>query len=265
MSTLPLPEREDELVEVVSGQPELFSGLDVDAKLVQAAREHLHIHNAHTVSRDHQAVARIIAAAQLGWPIRRIAEQLGHSRHTVRAILRMAEREGKVAPMRERVLAAAAESVHEDIAYGDRLRERAEAGEDVDIGALAALRRSTWIGAGILADKGAARPAVEVNVQVAGAGTQVVVQEYAQRLRQLAPPESESGVPQPNTGDIAGSQAQVLPPVLPAGAGSAADAGDLGGGSQAQGEGGGVSVSRGAGEGDGKQQEDSYDKGGEAT
>ena len=259
MSTLPLPEREDELVEVVSGQPELFSALDVDAKLVQAAREHLHVHNAHTVSRDHQAVARIIAAAQLGWPIRRIAEQLGHSRHTVRAILRMAEREGKVAPMRERVLAAAAESVHEDIAYGDRLRERAEAGEDVDIGALAALRRSTWIGAGILADKGA-RPAVEVNVQVAGAGTQVVVQEYAQRLRQLAPPESESGVPAANTGDIGGAQAQVLPPVLPP-----AEAGDLVGGSQAQGEGGGVSVSRGAGEGDGKQQEDSYDKGGEGT
>lgn len=170
-----------DVVDLVTGQPQLFSSSDLCPEVLKGAREF--IHSGVTTFRDAQSAARIIAAASLGWSERRIARELGHGRDTVHAVLRLAEQAGKVRPVKERVLAAAAAALHSDIELGNEEAERVRNGEG-DLAGLAALRRSTWVGAGILADKGAAdRPAVVVNV-ASGSAVQVV-QEYASRLARL--------------------------------------------------------------------------------
>ena len=197
--SISLPEHGDNgLLEAWTGQPELFDGLDLATSTVTAARNFLH--TGKTVTSDERAAARIVAAASLGWSTRRISRELGHSRNTIAAVVRLAEKAGKVEPVKDRVLAAAAESIHSDIELGDQLAQkiREGLGGERALSELAAFRRGTWVGAGILADKGSPPPpsvAVQVNV---GAGSVVqVVQEYATRLKGLT--DSKSGAFQPET------------------------------------------------------------------
>lgn len=174
-------------LEAFTGQPALFAGLDCDLPTVNAARQFFHTGT--TTTQHEQDAARIVAAASLGWSVRKIARELRHSRNTVAAVLRLAESAGKVEPVQRRVLAAAAAAVHADIEEGNRMIEEAETPQEVS--AAAALRRSTWVGVGILADKVApGQPSITVNV---GAGSVVqVVQDYARELAALSSADSAS-------------------------------------------------------------------------
>jgi hypothetical protein len=180
--SLPIPTDAGDLVASLTGQPALFSDLDVSVEVVRAGRDYLHTGT--TTSAHHDSAAKIIAGAVMGWSERKIARDLGHSRNTVAAVLRDAVRSGKVEPVKERVIAAAAAAIHSDIERGNDLMEEAETPQD--IAAVAGLRRSTWVGAGILADKGGAAGPASVVVNV-GAGSVVqVVEGYAARLKALA-------------------------------------------------------------------------------
>lgn len=181
--SLPIPSDAGDLVASLTGQPALFSDLDVSVDVVRAGRDYLHTGT--TTSSHHESAAKIIAGAVMGWSERKIARELGHSRNTVAAVLRDAVRSGKVEPVKERVIAAAAAAIHSDIERGNDLIESAATPQD--IAAVAGLRRSTWVGAGILADKGATAGPSSVVVNV-GAGSVVqVIEGYAARLAALKP------------------------------------------------------------------------------
>ena len=213
--THPLPTSDTELVAEWTGQPALFSDLPIDVPTVRAGRDFLHTGS--TVSRHEQDAARIVACAALGWSNRRIARELGHHQATVAAVLRDAAKHGKVEAVKDRVLSAAAAAIHSDIELGDELADRIRAGDEgVDLGQLAALRKSTWVGAGILADKGG--PAAAPVTIHAGPGSVVqVVQDYAARLRSLVAPDSQSGAQTEEPKQIEGVQAEVMPAVMPDG------------------------------------------------
>ncbi len=244
----------DDALEAYTGQPALFSELDVSRPVVIAAREH--VHTGTTVSADEREAARIIGLAALRWSERRIAESTGHSRNTIAAVLRLAERAGKVEPVKERVLAAAAAAIHSDIELGNELADDVRNGEPgADLAGLASLRRSTWVGAGILADKGAAPVGVQVQVNVGSGSVVQVVEDYRRRLAGLAAPDSESGVAITDDQQTEGNAVQVMPAVMPASADSGAP--PTGGENQAAsgaetGRGGGGELPAGAGDTDGK-------------
>lgn len=211
MNTLPMPLSAAELVEEWTGQMELFERAFLDLGVVQGAREH--VHTGKIVGKDHEAAARIVALASMGWSERRIADHVKHSRNTVRAVLRLAEKSGKVEPLKDRVLAAAANAVHADIELGNDLADKVRAGVDSapGLGELASFRKSSWVGAGILADKqGPAPGPATINVQV---NVGQVVAEYAGRLKRLA--DSESGVPTTEPQEIQGESVVVCPVVCP--------------------------------------------------
>lgn len=209
-NTLTLPKDTTDLVEALTGQPELFSILEVNADVVRAARDF--VHTGTTVSRDAQSVVHILAGASLGWSERRIAEQTHHSRNTVRAVLRLAEKNGKVEPVKERVLAAMAEAVHSDVELGNELADRARESKSLEVvQTLAQLRRSTWVGGGILADKDV-RPASGSGPAPSGVNVQVnlVVQEYARRLA-----DCQSGGLGVKGQQSQGMTVEVMPVVMP--------------------------------------------------
>ncbi len=255
MSGLPIPKNAD-LAAEYTGQPELFAMADVDRDTVSAARVFLHTGN--TTARNAERAALIVAAASLGWSQRRIAQELGHSRNTVKAVLQLAEKAGKLEPVKERVLAAAADAIHSDIELGNDLADDVRSGNanEKDLAALASLRRATWVGAGILADKGAAPAAAGAGLTVhVGPGSVVqVVQDYATRLKQLAAgPEMESGVEAAKAQQITDIGGQVMQAVMQAAPESAAAASgalpaDANGADRGA---GGVGAEPGRGEGDG--------------
>jgi hypothetical protein len=239
----------DDALEAYSGQPVLFSELDVSRPVVIAARAH--VHTGTTVSADEREAARIIGLAALRWSERRIAETTGHSRNTVSAVLRLAERAGKVEPVKERVLAAAAAAIHSDIELGNQLADDVRNGEaGADLASLASLRRSTWVGAGILADKGTSSPTVQVNVQVGSGSVVQVVEDYRRRQAAMLAPDSESGAVMPEVQQIQGESAPVMPDVMPAQPDSSrSEVGILG---ASEGRGGGCDSAGGPGDTDGK-------------
>jgi hypothetical protein len=184
---------DDEAIEALTGQRALFSLCDVSSPVVEAARRH--IHTGTTVAGDEREAARIIGLAALGWSERRIAESTSHSRNTVAAVLRLAEKAGKVEPVKDRVLACAAAAIHSDIELGNTLADQVRDGDgDVALGELASLRRSTWVGVGILADKEGPR-ATSITVNVGSGSVVQVVEDYGRRLAALtAQTDTESGV-----------------------------------------------------------------------
>lgn len=224
MSNLPLPSEPD-LPAAYTGQPDLFAGLDVSKPTVRAARRFLH--SGTTTAEDEEAAAKIIGAAALGWSVRRIARELGHSRNTVAAVLDLAEQAGKVEPVAKRVLQAAGESIHSDLEWGNDLVEdaRAHGVSDKKLSAIAALRRSTWVAVKELSGAGTPqdRPAVAVQVNVSGLGAQVAVSEYAKRLQELqagaaapgAGPDSQSGAAGPESSANSPIEVDVMPRVMP--------------------------------------------------
>ncbi len=239
---------DDDALEAYSGQPALFSMLDLSTPVVCAARSH--VHTGSTVSADEREAARIIGLAALRWSERRIAEVTRHSRNTISAVLRLAERAGKVEPVKERVLAAAAAAIHSDIELGNQLAEDVRNGEpDADLAGLASLRRSTWVGAGILADKGSAMPSVQVQVNVGSGSVVQVVEDYRRRIASLAAPDSESGAELAPPPQIEVRPAPVMPAVMPDPPDSHRSAVEIEGASE--GRGGGCELPGGAGETDG--------------
>jgi hypothetical protein len=189
--SLPLSEDRADLVEAWTEQPELFSRLDVDVPVVRAARDF--IHSGKTTTRQSELCALIIGATALGWSYRKIAAEYHVSRNTVKAVVQVAEKSGKVEPVRERVLAAVAESALADVELGnqvaDVIRRKLVEGDGADrlLSGLASLRRATG---GIAAEMmgqtlpAGIGPAVTVNVTGPGSSVQVV-EEYAGRLARL--------------------------------------------------------------------------------
>jgi hypothetical protein len=190
-SALPMPTDGDAL-EAFTGQPDLLALVDVSAPTVEAARRFLH--TGKTTLRDERAAAAICAAAALGWSNRKIARDLGHSQDTVRAVVRLAEQAGKVGAVKDRVLASVAQAIQSDIELGNELAEKVSNGDDdaPDLAALAAFRKAGWVGAGILADKGAAAGPASVTIINQGDAVVNVVQDYAARLAKLAATDSAS-------------------------------------------------------------------------
>lgn len=213
-AALPLPES-SALVEWATGQPELFSALELDVEIVKAAR--VFLHTGKTTCRNEEAVAKIVAAASLGWSQRRIADQLGHSRATVGAVLERAAEAGKVEPLKDRVLAAAGNAIHDDIEMGSELLAAWRGGSSrADLGEIASFRRATWVGAGILADKEGPKQ-TSVTVNVSGGSVVQVVAEARDRVAKIGRfSDSESGASIDIPAVISHDAPSVIPHLPPA-------------------------------------------------
>lgn len=239
---------DEDALEAYTGQPGLFSGLDLNRPLVLAARRHLHTGTT-TTSHEEQA-AQIVALATLNWSDSRIAAHLGHSRSTVSAVLRLAEKAEKVEQVQARVLSAAAQAIHSDIELGVTLADEIRAGDRTLLRETAAFKTATWVGVRQLAGTVQSAPPPSVSVTV-GAGSVVqVVENYRRRIAGLASPDSESGADKIEHQQNEGNAVAVMPAVIPGPSDSHRSAGERAGASE--GRGGGCELPGGAGDTDGK-------------
>jgi DNA-binding CsgD family transcriptional regulator len=242
------------MVEVHTDQPALFSDPDLDRQVVDGGRTYLHTGT--TISKHTEQAAAIISCAGSGWSQARIARELGHSPKTVRAVLRLAETDGKLARLKERVLEAMRHSVHEDIELGDMLREsiRLDLVNGVldwdKLSGFASMRKATWVGGGISEDKGAATLTVHGPVNVISGSVVQVVEDYRRRQAAMLASDSESGAVMPEPEQKRGDSAQVMPSAMPGQTDSGRS--EVGIGVASEGRGGGCDSAGGPGDTDGK-------------
>ena len=215
MSDLPIATLAD-LAASIGDQPELFSA--PDTKAVVTAREFAH--TGRWTMQDSKKVQQIIAAWLNTGSMRKTADLCSVSRNTVSAVIQLLEKAGKLEPLKTRFERARLETGMEQLTW---VREVIE---ERDLEAAAIVLKPGWVGIGIVSDKEAAQPPMQVNVTVHSSpvdGPADPVAEYERRLRQartrvvvdvesaVCQPKSLATIP-PSDPATALDTAKLLPP-----------------------------------------------------
>jgi len=192
VATSPVPALDfSALAQEIVRQPDLFasiSAIQVEQDVVQAARG-----RRYTGARVPEArAAQIVALRLAGTSLRGIERQTGADKRTVAAVVEIAEQQGVVPPLKERLTRRMAE-------LSDRTMDMVERELESDEPD-AQLIKAGWVGVGIAADKSAAAGALggasdlhqHLHLHVAGPEDPAAI--YARMLSGSRPVDAQSEV-----------------------------------------------------------------------
>ena len=145
-----------DLAEAISDQPSLFAA--PDARAIRVAKEF--VHTGVRASRDQKLLSNIVGAWLRSGSMRRTAEEVGVSRNTVSAVIRILEASGRLEPLKTRFERERLETGMEQLNW---VREVIESR---DLEAAAVVLKPGWVGIGIVSDKEAAQPPASLHLHV---------------------------------------------------------------------------------------------------